>query len=188
MARFKWTAQAIEAVKLVAEKDMSISDIAQTVGADVDTVKKWTERVDFKQAVETFLEAVRQKLEKEGVRQKVNRLNSYNDRWRAMLNLIAARAADLADIPGGDTGMIVRDYKGNVPVYKFDAALMKELRELEKQTAMEMGDWIEKKELSGRDGGAIPITIQSAINKAYGESNESTIEAESAGQVDDDGA
>jgi hypothetical protein len=62
-----------------------------------------------------------------------------------MRRLIEARAKDLAEIPGGDTGMIVKDLKGrnaDQPVYKFDAALVAELCRHEKQAAEELGQWI----------------------------------------------
>jgi hypothetical protein len=67
--------------------------------------------------------------------------------------------------PGGATGFITRDFKSTrdalIPVYAFDAALMKERRELRKQIAQELGEWTEKHELAGRDGG--PIAIDSRL-------------------------
>ena len=42
--------------------------------------------------------------------------------------------------------------------YKFDAALAREVREIEKQIAIELRQWSEKRELSGPDGA--PISIQ----------------------------
>src|SRR6266542_4946393 len=60
-----------------------------------------------------------------------------------------ARARDLADIPGGNTGLLVRDYKGpnaDQPVYKADTALMAEMRATERQAAEEMGQWVERRE------------------------------------------
>jgi len=55
----------------------------------------------------------------------------------------------LADIPGGNTGLLVRDYKGrnaDKPVYKADTALMAEMRATERQAAEEMGQWVERRE------------------------------------------
>jgi hypothetical protein len=51
----------------------------------------------------------------------------------------------LADIPGGNTGLLVRDYKGrnaDVAVYKADNALMAEMPATERQPAEELGQWI----------------------------------------------
>ena len=50
----------------------------------------------------------------------------------------AVEIVSLADIPGGNTGLLVRDYKGrnaDQPVYKADPALMAELRAHERQAA-----------------------------------------------------
>jgi hypothetical protein len=39
------------------------------------------------------------------------------DRLRAGLDLILdQRGADMADLPGGTSGMLVRGYKGNLPI------------------------------------------------------------------------
>ena len=61
------------------------------------------------------------------------------------------RARDLADIAGGNTGLLVRDYKGrnaDVAVYKADTALMAEMRATERQAAEELGQWVTKSEPS----------------------------------------
>jgi len=57
----------------------------------------------------------------------------------------------LAGIPGGNTGLLVRDYKGrnaDQPVYKADTALMAELRAIMRQAAEELGQWVTKSEPS----------------------------------------
>ena len=38
------------------------------------------------------------------------------DRLRASLELILARGADMADLPRGASGLLVRDYKGQEPI------------------------------------------------------------------------
>jgi hypothetical protein len=52
----------------------------------------------------------------------------------------------MADIPGGATGVLSRDYKGisNLPVTKIDTgvlAMAAELRALERQVAEELAQW-----------------------------------------------
>jgi hypothetical protein len=52
--------------------------------------------------------------------------------------------AELAEISGGKTGYISRDYKGkdaDTPVYAFDAPLFREARALREQLAKELGQW-----------------------------------------------
>ena len=68
--------------------------------------------------------------------------------------MIDERAAspDFAEVPGGTTGLLVKDYKGkdaDTLVYKVDTGLLAELRNHEKQAAEELRQWSEKRELPG---------------------------------------
>src|SRR5450759_3596687 len=63
-----------------------------------------------------------------------------------MRRVIDERAAwaDFADVPGGTTGLLVKDYKGKEAdqlVYKVDTGLLGELRGHERQAAEELGQW-----------------------------------------------
>src|ERR1035441_6500199 len=72
---------------------------------------------------------------------RVGLLQDLVDRIR---KVIAERGADMADVPGGSTGLLVRDYKGknaDAPVYKFDAALVEQMNATCKQVAIEVGQW-----------------------------------------------
>ena len=44
-----------------------------------------------------------------------------------MLQLQAARALEYADHLGGSTGLLVKDYRGEKMILKFDAALMAQI-------------------------------------------------------------
>jgi hypothetical protein len=100
------------------------------------------------------------------------------ERHALLKQVISERGQDvnMKDVPGGKTGLLVKDYKGQgiFPVYKLDAALLKEMRDLEREIAIELGQWAERKEVSGPDGGAIPISISDLINKIYGGGIESS--------------
>lgn len=93
------------------------------------------------------------------------RLQALNTQYVRMQNLMNARAEDMQGIPGGPTGLLVRQMKSIgfgennqlVEEYAFDAALNRELRETMKQAAQELGQWTEKKELTGRDGQPIAV-------------------------------
>jgi hypothetical protein len=76
----------------------------------------------------------------------------------------------MQEIPGGKTGLLVRDYKGSdsTPVYKLDVALLKEMRDLEREIAIELGEWTEKRELTGKDGQPLLDPLAAALEKAYG--------------------
>jgi hypothetical protein len=82
------------------------------------------------------------------------RVQALQNRWDRMRGLIEARAQEMKDVPGGETGMLVRDFKGkdaNQVVYKFDASLVNELNKVEKQAAEELGQWVPKSETSTFD-------------------------------------
>ena len=79
------------------------------------------------------------------------RIQALQDIWDRGRRLIDARARDLADIPGGNTGLLCRDLKGrngDKPVYRADTALLAELRAVMRQAAEELGQWITKSEPS----------------------------------------
>jgi hypothetical protein len=83
------------------------------------------------------------------------RIQALQERWtrlRANLNqVLEERGAEMVGVvPGGSTGLLMRDYKGaSTPVYRLDpgvVALLAELRAHEKQAAEELGQWVEKRE------------------------------------------
>jgi hypothetical protein len=85
------------------------------------------------------------------------RVQALQDRWDRLRQVIDERAAspDFAGVPGGTTGLLMKDYKGkdaDTPVYKVDAGLLAELRNHEKQAAEELGQWGEKRQLTGECG------------------------------------
>lgn len=93
------------------------------------------------------------------------------------LSLIEDRAEEMEEeIAGGETGLLVRDLKGTFdrPVYKYDAAVIREIRELLKQIAILQGFWTEKKELTGAGGESLLDPLVAAFNKAYGNGKEPT--------------
>ncbi len=87
-----------------------------------------------------------------------NRIKAKADRWNRLQMIVDARAKDMPDVPGGESGFLARDFKGageNLQeVYKFDDALHKAFGELEKDTAIEMGQWQEN-----AGGGSVSIQI-----------------------------
>ena len=79
------------------------------------------------------------------------RVQALQDLFDRARQVIDARAKDktMAGVPGGATGLLVRDYKGKnagAPVYRVDTALIAELRALMRQAAEELGQWVEKSE------------------------------------------
>jgi hypothetical protein len=81
------------------------------------------------------------------------RLTALQERQDALRSIVKARAADPSNqsAPGANTGYMVRNIKqiggGDtaqvVEEFVLDTGLLRELREIEKQAAIECGDWFE---------------------------------------------
>jgi hypothetical protein len=79
------------------------------------------------------------------IRERSVRLQILQSSVDGMRQVMAARALEYADQPGGSSGLLVKDYRG----LKFDAALMSQLNATLKQAAIEEGQWSEKRDLTG---------------------------------------
>jgi len=106
------------------------------------------------------------RLEQEGIGNKEQRVRAQQERWDKMLQVIQARGAEYAQAaPGADTGLLVRTFKqvgrGEdarvLEEWAVDTGLLAELRQLEQLTAKELGQVIERSEVTGKNGGAIVI-------------------------------
>jgi len=160
LTEFQWDERRNLAAQLVAEGQKTDDQIAEQCGVSRAAFAKWKVVPEFKARVEQIVAESAEALKGAGIRDKENRLNNLQRRIDKMHALIDARAAKMAEtkeIEGGETGLLVRDYKGKMAfnddgklemqaVYKFDAALMRELREHEKQAAIELAQWTEKHE------------------------------------------
>lgn len=80
------------------------------------------------------------------------RVGQLVERHRQMRRLIQARAGEHAGVPGGATGLIVKEVRiakdgTRIEWFAFDAPLMRELRAHEEQVAKELGQWTEKRNI-----------------------------------------
>lgn len=97
------------------------------------------------------------------------RIRMYSEMQRRLWLIVEERGADpgMAKVAGGKGGFIARQIKAIgagaaqriVPEYVADVALSRELRGVLQQAAQELGQWTEKRELTGKDGGAISVEI-----------------------------
>ena len=184
VTRFPWTAKAEQAAGLVADDTVSDEQIAQTLGITKRTLERWKRHPDFAARVEEIVAAERAAVKAQGIANKQNRLAYLQDEHDRITRLIAARADDLdGEVPGGETGLLVREAKvvkvysveqvaqgQTVPLdestallipqkrveivyeYPADVALLREARATLEQAAKELGEWTEKKEVTGKDG------------------------------------
>ncbi len=77
-----------------------------------------------------------------------NRIRAKTDRWNRAAMIVNGRAKEMeGEVAGGESGFLARDYKGSgeslTPVYKFDDALFKSFGDIEKDIAIELGQWQE---------------------------------------------
>ncbi len=78
--------------------------------------------------------------------ERVQVLQDFLDRGR---RLIEARALQMREIPGGETGLLVEDWKGKdatTPVYRADTPLLSAMLATMRQAAEELGQRIVKTE------------------------------------------
>ena len=79
------------------------------------------------------------------IKERNFRLEQMQARHELLRRIITERAADpsMAEVPGGSSGLICRDWRGKdavMPVYKVDTGLLSEIRAIEEQAAREVGE------------------------------------------------
>jgi hypothetical protein len=92
-------------------------------------------------------------IKRQGIQLQQNRINGLAERHQLLLQVVEERATAMRnDAPGGSTGLLVEKVKetkfGPRYEYAVDTGLLRELRELEKHIAQELGEWTEKSEVS----------------------------------------
>lgn len=160
------------AAVLVAEDELSNEDIARQCGVTRKTVDRWKTEPEFKARVSQIIRDLSENLERYAIARRDLRVAEYNERRRLLIEVRRQRAEQLKDeAPGGDTGLIVRQVKviggGRdaelVTEYAVDTGLLKAQLDLEKQAAIEAGQWLEKKDVTS--GGE---SLGSALERAMG--------------------
>jgi uncharacterized protein YjiS (DUF1127 family) len=147
--KFTWTKAKAQAAVLVAEDDLSDEQLSAQVGIGRTTLKRWKADPAFRARVRDHIAELEAVALDRGIARRTKRVDVLNDLWRRGLQVIEARAVEHQDVPGGDTGLLVRQVKlsatgREVAEYAADTALLKELREHSKQAAQELGQWVEK--------------------------------------------
>lgn len=145
--------QAERMCMLLAEDRLTDRTIAVEVGIAYSTLALWKKRPEYRERIALYKGELAAHAWRAGIAQRENRLAALQHRWKAMHSLMAARAAEYegdGEAVGGDTGLIVKEVKmtpkgDKIVTYAFDAALDKAIRETEKQAAIELGQWTEKR-------------------------------------------
>jgi hypothetical protein len=138
-----------QAAFLVAEDRHSDSKIAEICGISERALGKWKNRPEFAERVEELTAIFADRVLKFGLARRERRLTVLTDIHERILTVIDERSNDpeLATIPGGRTGLLVKRQKGVrvgeglqlVQQYEVDVPLLRELRDIEEQIACELG-------------------------------------------------
>ncbi len=155
---WKWDDRKVRASVMVAKDEMRDVDIAAAVGVSPPTLYLWKRCPEFQEHVKVLEARLEEMVLTKGIANRANRVRRLNRDWYRMQKLLDQRAEEYTGrVAGGDTGLIVGDLKSigagaaahEVEVFKFDAALMAELRAIEMQAAKELGQWTEKSIVDG---------------------------------------
>jgi hypothetical protein len=146
-----------KAAVLVAEDARSDEQIAAQLGIQRSTLAVWKLRPEFAARVDEISREFAEAALKRGIARKAYRINTLANLHSKLLAVIEKRAADpsMADVPGGETGLIVRKavVSGGVLVgyeYSVDTGTLRELRGVQEQAAKELGQLVEKREVKIR--------------------------------------
>jgi phage terminase small subunit len=149
--------------KLIGEANGNATKAAELAGYQATTRESLmviAARTKARPHVKAAISEALGQVKLDGIAVVENRIVALQDRWDRMKALIAARAEDpqMQKVTGGTTGLLVHNIKSigqgrdaeRVDVYEIDAALLREMRELERQAAQEMGQWLDRSEVSGK--------------------------------------
>ena len=136
----------------MAEDALSDEQIAELMNMSRQGLAKWKTHPDFQARVSEIRVQIRAAVVARGIAERQNRVDALNDRWQRMRQVIEARAESGGTAPGAKTGLLVKTVKAigtgkdqyEVEEWTVDTALLRELREHEKQAAQELGQWADR--------------------------------------------
>ena len=159
---FRWDSRKETAAALLAEDHLADEQIAAASGCSRPTLVRWKTAPEFAARIQEIARRLGDLAMRHAIARKHKRVGRLQDRWDRMQRVVEERAADpeMRDVPGGATGLLVKTIKQigsgdaarEVEEYAVDTGLLKEEREYAKQAALELGQWTEKHEHTGKDG------------------------------------
>lgn len=174
-APWSWTRQR-EAVALdLAVGSLTIRKIAAKHGIGEKTVDVWKAAPEVQERISEWHGRFREHIATGGIAVVENRVKRRDRYWEKLDAIVAQRAADvaMAEIPGGTTGLLLRKQRalGSGPAmqiieeFEVDTGLLSALNDLENDTARDLGQRVDRKELSGPGGG--PLLLQAGVTAGY---------------------
>lgn len=158
MAIQNYTKKHHEAALLLAEDELTDEQIADHVGIHRQTLANWKKDSGFAGLIGDQIGRLNAAMLRLPIAKKRERLKTLNTLHQKAMAVIEERAEDMQDeATGTATGLMVRQIKivrsgDDVTVqreYVVDVALMREIRALEEQAAKELGQWVDKREVTG---------------------------------------
>jgi hypothetical protein len=167
-----------EAALLVAQGELTLTVIAERVDISRQSLCEWRKEPEFRRICTAHREELRGEVRDFGLSQMHNRVKRLQDRARRIDQIVEERALsnEMQGVPGGTTGLLVHDVKGLgsgesaevVHLYKLDTPLLAEVREIEKQVAQEVGDWVDRTQNENKDSVTVeeinPASVQRVID------------------------
>lgn len=163
---FRWTEAKARAAVMLAEDDITDEQIAATIGVNPATLWRWKQHTDFTDRIAENVARLHAAMMRYPVAKRRRRLAVLDDLHTKALGVIADRAIEHEEGPGGKTGLVVmqlkqvkhlkveedgetRSWTEEQREYVVDTALMREIRAIHEQAAKELGQWTEKTEEVG---------------------------------------
>lgn len=146
---YQHTEEREQAAQLLAEDRLTDQQIAEKLSIGRATLSEWKRVPEFAQRVNEVVAIHANRALNFGLARKERRLRVLNELHDGILQVIDERGADqeLAAIPGGKTGLVVKNLKGIgkgedfqiVETYEIDTGAIKELRAIQEQVVKELG-------------------------------------------------
>ena len=177
--RWRWNKKRELAAKLLADDDLKDKQISDKLGITLSTLNEWKRQPEFMRRTQQHVAAYRNRLMNSRYALKEKRLERYQDMVDRLTTLLNERGAKmlgnekLRDVPGAATGLVVARLRSigagekNVIIteYETDIGTVGEIRELLSTIASEVGDIVQKHEVTGPDGGPIAVASQPDLSK-----------------------
>ncbi len=155
---FPWTSKSEAAALMLAEDAKDDHEIATACGVSASTLKRWKNDYQFRARINEHISAYREKIRITGIAVVENRISDLNAVRLKLKQIMEERAADpdMQNVPGGKTGLIVRQVKGigkgddfqMIELYSVDTGLISSLCEVSRQASQELGQWSDRAQVT----------------------------------------
>lgn len=166
---FAWGVQQTRAARHCADDTLSDAEIAYDCAIGKATLERWKLRPEFQQRVVALRAELAAAELTGGIADRQGRVDKLERLLARLEQVVLERAAQptMRRVAGGTTGVVVHQTKmvgmGKnarlIDEYVVDAGTIREMRALMQQAAQELGQWTERREVSGKDGGPVHIDL-----------------------------